>query len=185
MSYLTKKQISKMCFKRIGKNVKISNKASVYNANEISLGDNTRIDDFVVVSGNVSFGRNVHLAVFCNIAGGTAGISFSDFSSCAYGCHIFSQTDDYSGIGMTNPTVPKKYLNTKKGQIYIGKHVIIGTSSIVLPGVRIEDGCSIGAMSLVTKSTLPYSIYLGTPARRIKSRKKNFLELEKLYLRRA
>jgi galactoside O-acetyltransferase len=53
----------------------------------------------------------------------------------------------------------------------------------VLPGTRIEDGCSIGAMSLVTKSTEPFSIYFGIPAKKLKERKKEFLKFEKLIIK--
>jgi acetyltransferase-like isoleucine patch superfamily enzyme len=109
----------------LGKNVLISDKASIYNTSEISLDDNTRIDDFVIISGKVSFGKYVHIATHTSISGGTAGIVFSDFSACAYNCHIFSQSDDYSGSSMTNPLVPQKYTNVKKSAIYIGRHVII------------------------------------------------------------
>jgi acetyltransferase-like isoleucine patch superfamily enzyme len=38
-------------------------------------------------------------------------------------------------------------------------------------------------MSLITKSTEPFSIYLGVPAKKIKQRKKNFLKFEKLILK--
>jgi len=183
MAYLSKKKLLSFKFKKIGKNVLISEKALIYNKSEISLDDNTRIDDFVVISGKVSFGKYVHIATHTSISGGVAGITFSDFSGCSYNCHIFSQTDDFSGSFMTNPTVPQKYKNIKKSAIYIGRHVIIGASSVVFPGVRIEDGCAIGAMSLVTKSTKPYSMYFGIPAKKIKERKKNFLEYEKLILK--
>jgi galactoside O-acetyltransferase len=185
MSYLSIKKLISLKFKKLGKNVLISDKASIYNTSEISLDDNTRIDDFVIISGKVSFGKYVHIATHTSISGGTAGIVFSDFASCAYNCHIFSQSDDYSGSSMTNPLVPQKYTNVKKSAIYIGRHVIIGTGSVVFPGTRIEDGCSIGAMSLVTKSTEPYTIYVGVPAKKIKSRKKNFLKFEKLLLKQS
>jgi galactoside O-acetyltransferase len=185
MSYLSIKKLISFKFKKLGKNVLISDKASIYNASEISLDDNTRIDDFVIISGKVSFGKYVHIATHTSISGGTAGIVFSDFAGCAYNCHIFSQSDDYSGSSMTNPLVPQKYTNVKKSAIYIGRHVIIGTGSVVFPGTRIEDGCSIGAMSLVTKSTEPYSIYVGVPAKKIKSRKKHFLKFEKLLLKKT
>lgn len=183
MAYLSKKKLLSLNFKKIGKNILISDKASIYNTQEISIDDNTRIDDFAIISGKVSFGKYVHIATHTSISGGTAGIIFSDFSGCAYNCHLFSQSDDYSGSSMTNPTVPKKYVNLKKGQIYVGRHVIIGSGSIVLPGIRIEDGCSIGAMSLVTKSTEPFSIYFGVPAKKIKARKKDFLRFEKLIIK--
>jgi hypothetical protein len=47
MAYLTDEQLKDMGFKSLGNNVKVSDKASIYNANQIEIGDNSRIDDFV------------------------------------------------------------------------------------------------------------------------------------------
>lgn len=183
MAFIPQDKLEEMSFKKLGKNVKISDKASLYNVEQIEIGDNSRIDDFCMISGNVTIGRNVHIAAFCNIAGGEPGVILEDFSGLAYGCHIFSQSDDYSGRTLTNPTVPKKYKNECFKKVLIGKHVIVGTKSIILPGVIVADGCSIGAMSMMTKSTKPWGIYFGIPAKRIKERKQDLLELEKQYLR--
>ncbi|AVU76303.1 MULTISPECIES: acyltransferase [Pseudomonas] len=182
MAFMTDTQLRDMGFKSIGKNVKISDKAAIYNCDKISIGDNTRIDDFCVISGKVTLGRNVHVAIFSNIAGGEQGVTMDDFSGLAYGCQVFSQSDDYSGKALTNPTVPATYKKEVKSAIYIGRHVIIGTSSIVLPGVHLAEGCSVGAMSMVTKSTTPWGIYFGIPAKRLKNRSKDLLELESEYL---
>jgi len=182
MAFLTPSELSKLGFKHLGKNVLISDKASIYNPELISIGDNSRIDDFCVVSGKVTIGRNVHIAVFCNIAGGEKGISLEDFSGLAYGCQIFSQSDDYSGNTLTNPTIPDKYKEETKRPITIQKHAIIGTNSVIFPGVTIAEGCSIGSLSLVSKSTLPWGIYVGNPAKRIKDRSSQLLQLEKQYL---
>ena len=111
----------------------ISDKASLYNCELIDIGDNSRIDSLCVVSGKVSIGRNVHIAVFCNVAGGEAGISMLDFSGLAYGCQVFAQSDDYSGATLTNPTVPDKYKAEIKQPVVIGRHAIVGTKSIVFP----------------------------------------------------
>jgi acetyltransferase-like isoleucine patch superfamily enzyme len=51
-----------------------------------------------------------------------------------------------------------------------------------MPGVTIREGCSIGAMTLVAKSTDPWGIYVGVPALRVKERKQDLLELEKKFL---
>lgn len=51
-----------------------------------------------------------------------------------------------------------------------------------MPGVTIDEGCSIGAMSLIIKSTQPWGIYLGIPAKKIKDRKQDLLFLEKKFL---
>ena len=182
MAYLTRKQLEDMSFKYLGENVKISEKASLYDPDQITVGDNTRIDDFCVVSGKVSFGRNVHIAVFCNIAGGTEGIVFDDFSGLACGCHIFTQSDDYTGSTLTNPTIPNKYKKITKGKVEIGRHSIVGTHSVIFPGVIFAEGCSLGAMSMLTKSTEPWGVYFGIPAKKIKNRKKDMLRLEALYL---
>ena len=51
-----------------------------------------------------------------------------------------------------------------------------------MPGVKLAEGTSIGAMSLVRKSTEPWTTYLGNPAKRLKNRSRDLLELEKQYL---
>lgn len=182
MAYYSNKQLKQMGFKSLGENVKISDKASIYNCEEIEIGDNSRIDDFCVLSGKIKIGRNVHLAPFCLVAGGEKGILLEDFSGLAYQVQVFTQSDDYSGKTLTNPTVPEKYKNELKKEVVIGKHSIVGAASLIMPGVVLEEGTSIGAMSLVRKSTEPWSIYLGNPAKKIKRRKKDLLELEKEYL---
>jgi len=171
-----------MGFRSLGRNVLISDKASIYNEDQIEIGDNSRIDDFCVISGKVSIGRNVHIAVFCNVAGGEKGITFEDFSGLAYGCHVFTQSDDYSGRTLTNPTVPDIYKREVKKPIVIGRHSIVGTNSIILPGVVIAEGTSVGALSLVTKSTEEWSVYIGIPAKRIKRRRQDLLKFEEKYL---
>ena len=182
MSYLTQEQLEAMGFKHLGKHVKISDKASIYNADEMSIGDYVRIDDFSVISGKVSLGRNVYVAIFCNVAGGEKGITLSDFVTLAYGCQIFSQSDDYSGSTLTNPTVPDAFKTEIKKEVFIGRHVIIGTSATVFPGVRVAEGTSVGAHSLVLKDTQGWSVYFGVPAKRMKERKKDLLALEKKYV---
>lgn len=184
MAYLTDEQLKNMSFMHIGKNVQISDKVSIYNPEKMTIGDNTRIDDFCVISGNVSFGRNVHISVFCNIVGGSEGIIFEDFSGLACGCHVFAQSDDYSGLTLTNPTIPDKYKNVVKKKVRIGRHCIIGTKSVIFPGVIVAEGCSVGAMSMLTKSTEPWGVYFGIPAKKIKKRKQDMLVLEYEYLSR-
>jgi galactoside O-acetyltransferase len=111
-----------------------------------------------------------------------APIQLSDFSGLAFGCKLFSSSDDYSGQTLTNPTVPARYKKITHGEIRLGKHVIVGTNTIVFPGVDIAEGCAIGANSLVNKSTEPWGIYLGSPVRRIKDRSKELLDYENQYL---
>jgi galactoside O-acetyltransferase len=62
--------------------------------------------------------------------------------------------------------------------VKIGSHVIIGAGSIVLPGVTLEEGVAVGALSLVKKDCEAFGIYMGVPAKRIGGRKRDLLELE-------
>lgn len=182
MPYLSEAELAAFGFHSLGRNVRISTKASIYNAESISIGDNSRIDDFCVVSGRVTVGRNVQVSIFCNIAGGEPGVTLEDFATLAADCHVFAQSDDYSGRTMTNPTIPRRYKNETREAVSIGRHVILGTQSVVFPGVRVAEGCASGAHTLINRSTEPWGIYVGNPGRRIKPREKGLLALEAAYL---
>lgn len=184
MAYLSEDALREMGFAALGVNVKISDKAAIYGADQMRIGDNSRIDDFCVVSGKVELGRNVHLAPFCLVAGGKPGVVFGDFSGLAYGVKVFSQSDDYSGRTMTNPTVPAQWKSEQFAKVEIGRHAIVGAGSIICPGVTLAEGTAIGAMALVLQSTDPWSIHVGNPARKLRDRKRDLLELEREYLAR-
>jgi len=182
MAYYTQLELEALGFKQLGKNVKISDKASIYNHEQIAIGDNSRIDDFCVVSGKIKIGRNVHITPMCLVAGGDKGIIFEDFTTIAYSVQVFTQSDDYSGETMTNSTIPVKFKNELKKEVILKKYSIVGAGSIILPGVILAEGTSIGAMSLIRSNTVAWSIYVGSPAKRLKSRSKDLLNLEKQYL---
>ncbi len=146
------------------------------------IEDGFGIDYFCVVSGNVTIGRNVHFAVFNNVAGADPGIVFEDFLGFAYGCNVFAQSNDYSGQIMTNPTVPDIFKRERKAPVRIGRHCIIGTSTMIGPGITVDEGTAVGNLSFVSKSTDEWCVYLGAPAMRIKSRSMKLLVLEKQFL---
>jgi len=52
--------------------------------------------------------------------------------------------------------------------VVIGDDCWIGGHVVILPGVTIGQGCTIGASSVVTKDIPPWSVALGTPARVVK-----------------
>lgn len=182
MAYLSQDELDAMGFARLGSNVRISSKASLYDTDKMEIGDNSRIDDFCVVSGKLTIGRNVYIGPFGLIAGGTPGIVFEDFSTLAYRVQVFSQSDDYSGATMTNPTVPARFKQEIKESVRLCRHTIVGAGATIMPGVQLAEGTAIGAGSLVLHSTAEWSIYAGSPARRIKNRKRDLLQLEQQYL---
>lgn len=183
MNYLTDSELASFGFKKLGKHIKISKKATIYNPDLIELNDFCRIDDFCVISGNIHLGKYTHVTPMCLLAGGLPGLVVHDFSTFAYGVKIFTQSDDYSGETMCNSLIPKKYKNELLKKIIIGRQVIVGAGSIIMPGANIGEGCAIGAMSLVLKPTEPWGIYAGIPAKRVKNRAKSLLQLESEFLK--
>lgn len=182
MSYRSNQELTRMGFKYLGEDVLISRNCRIYDASCIELGNKSRVDDYVILSGNLRIGSNCHITPMCLLAGGREGITLEDFVTLAYGVKVFSQSDDYSGETLTNSTIPRAYKNEKFASVYIGKHVIVGTNAVVFPGVSLGDGTAIGASSVVLDSTEPWHIYAGTPARPIKKRSKRLLSLEERYL---
>jgi acetyltransferase-like isoleucine patch superfamily enzyme len=158
-----------------GNNVLISKKCSIYTSN-FKVGSNVRIDDFCVIKGNIIIGSNVHIASFCQLEG-QQSIIMENFSGLSSRVSIFTQSDDYSGKSLTNPMIHEKFKNVKKGKVEIKEHVIVGTNSVVLPGVKINEGSAVGAFSLINKDLEPWSVYAGIPSRKIKERSKEILKL--------
>lgn len=181
-SFYSEAELCDLGLKHYGKNVLISKKASIYGSQNIKIGDNVRIDDFCILSGNIKIGNYVHISAYAGLFAGKSGIYIEDFVAISSRVIVYAVTDDYSGAVMTNPMVPSKYKNVEDLKVIIGKHSIIGSGSTILPGVQLSEGSAVGAMSLVNQSTEPWSINVGIPARKIKERKRELLELEKAFL---
>lgn len=177
-SFLSKTELKNVGFKYVGKNVDISRNSTFYQPEMISVADNVRIDDFCILSGAITIGGHVHISAYTALFG-KAGISIEDFVSISSRVNIYSVNDDYSGKFLTNPTVPGELTNVKAEPVLIKKYVIIGAGSIVLPGVVLNEGAAVGALSLVNQSLDPWKIYAGIPCKAIKNRQKDLSALEK------
>ncbi|MFM5058008.1 acyltransferase [Aeromonas caviae] len=181
MAFLTEQELSTMGFAQLGRNVLISDKASIYGASRIKIGSNVRIDDFCVLSagkGGIDIGSYIHIAVYSSLIG-AGKITLADFCNISSKVAIYSSNDDYSGEYMTNPMVPTKYTNVTHMDVTLAKHVIIGSGAVVLPGVTLHEGVVVGALSMVTKDCEVFGVYVGTPAKKIKNRQKKLLSLER------
>jgi dTDP-4-amino-4,6-dideoxy-D-glucose acyltransferase len=180
MAYYSTEELQFLGLARYGKDVRISRKVSIYNPGRISIGNHVRIDDFCVLSageGGIEIGHYVHIAVYCSLIG-AGKIKLDDFCNLSSRVSIYSSNDDYSGEHLTNPTVPDKFTGVTHADVLLGKHVIIGSGSVVLPGVCLDDGVAVGALSLVNENCQTFGIYGGIPVRKICERKRNLLDLE-------
>lgn len=184
--YYSEQELAQLGFGAFGVDVKVSRNCAIIGAKNIRLGSHVRIDDYVVISaasGSLQLGSYVHIAAGAYL-GCAGGITMEDFSGISHGTKVYSASDDYSGGALTNPTVPKKYLNVDIAPVVLGRHAIIGASSIVLPGANLAEGTAVGAMSLIKRGfqCLPWAIYFGAPARKIANRSKAMLEAEAAFL---
>ena len=161
----------------------------IHDENNLSIGEHSQIDDFVFLNAGkgCTIGRFVHISSFVSIIGG--GLFFiDDFSGFSAGCRVITGSDDFTGSFMTNPTVPHEFTNYSISHVTIGKYVLIGTNTVIFPGITIGDGAIVGAGCFVRKNLNPWGIYVGDPLRKIGERdqegiqKKAQLLLEKLSL---
>jgi acetyltransferase-like isoleucine patch superfamily enzyme len=181
---LGRAELERMGFAALGRDVKLSDRAAVYGASRIALGDHVRIDDFCVLSageGGIAIGQHVHVAVFCSLIG-AARIELADFAGLSSRVSIYSSSDDYTGATLTNPTVPSEFTRVEHAPVRVGRHVIVGAGSVVLPGVTLHEGSAVGGLSLVSRDCEAFTVYSGVPARRVGPRSRELLEVERRFL---
>lgn len=158
----------------------ISSEAKIYRPELISFGDHCRVDDFVTLTpgpaGAIEVGSYVHISAYSMIDAPET-VTIGDFSGFAARVTIYGCTDNYFGECLTGPCVPEKYRRVRSSPIVIGNYVIVGASSVILPGAYIAEGCAIGAMALVRARLEPWGVYSGIPVRRVLERSRKLVDL--------
>ena len=164
-------------FKKIGKNVQIGRNVYFRYPSEVEIGDNVIIDDFCYFTTQVSIGNHCHIAPSCTVIGGREGrFVMEDFGGMSAGCRVVCGTDDYLE-GLTNATIPAQFRgNATIGEVIMRRHVIVGTNSVLMPNIVLAEGTAVGAMSVVTQSTMPWKVYVGNPAKSLLPRNRKSIE---------
>ena len=96
-SYFISQSLLKKKFKKIGKNCKISNKASFIGEKNIIIGDNVRVDDFAVIvayDGNITIGSDTHIGSLSYILG-SGGVKIGKYCNISQGVKIYSKSNNY------------------------------------------------------------------------------------------
>ena len=175
MAFLTEEQIKAMGFHHVGENCLLSDKASYYNCNNIIIGNNVRIDDFCLLSGQIKLEQFVHLGAYSALYAGDAGIEIGAYTGLSSRNTFYAMSDDYSGNYSGNSAVDINFRKIDKRKLCIGKHCLFGANCVVLPGAVIHEGCAFGSFTLVRTEVQPWTISIGIPSRVIKPRSKNLL----------
>lgn len=132
---------------KMGKHVRIKKHAwfSLKPECQVSIGDNTRIGRYLILSGAGS------------------SITIEDNVLMSERVFITESNHDFSDISK-----PVQSQAVSGGPVHIGSGTWIGIGVCILPGVTIGKHCVIGANATVTRDIPDYSIAAGVPARVVK-----------------
>lgn len=176
--FLTVEELRPLGFRKLGRNVLIHPTAVIVDCASVSIGDHVRIDPFCVLSAKeIELGSYVNLASHSALLG-RGRVVIEGFGAAAPGAKLLTSSDDFLGYGLAGPTVPEAFRHARHGDVIVRRHGIVGAGSVVLPGVTIGEGSTVGALSFVNRSLEPWGVYGGVPARRIRDRARKVLELE-------
>lgn len=127
-------------------------------ANKVIVGNYTYGPLRVISYG--SYDEYLEIGCFCSIASGVKFLLGGEHKLNKFSTYPFKR------ILINNDEIE----TFSKGDIILGDDVWIGTDSLILSGVKLSRGTVVAAGSVVTKSTEPYSIIGGNPAKLIKMR---------------
>lgn len=130
---------------RFGKKVVINRGCVIWG--QVTIANNVQINPGSAIYGLVNIGSNVMIAPNVTIVGGN---------------HGFARVD-----------IPMIFQNSTSLGVEIQDDVWIGANACILDGVKIGSGAIVAAGSVVTKDVEAFSIVVGNPARKLKSRRKN------------
>jgi dTDP-4-amino-4,6-dideoxy-D-glucose acyltransferase len=171
----------------VGENVAVNRSVVFYSPKNIHVGSNSRIDCFSILSASAAgivIGDHVHISAYVGLFGASGKIQVESFCALSSRVTVFTSSDDYVDGFMSNPTVPEEFRKEQMGDVVFKKHALIGCGSVIMPGVTIEVGGSVGALSFVNKNVPEFAVVAGIPCRIIGQRNRRLLELEELLLAR-
>lgn len=146
---------------RVSKKIKylsdiMIHKTSIINNTPISKGNHIIISPFVYISTQIELGNYIHISSFTSIIGGNESkVKIGDFVGISCGCRIICGSDNYeNSLGLFDT----EHIN--KEVIFEGFN-LIGTNSIIMPGVTMAIGSACCAGSVITKNTDEWTLYAG------------------------
>lgn len=165
-------------FKKIGEDVRINNSSQITRPELVELGNHISIDMCVYMSVSAKIGDYIHIAPHVSIIGGADSLLvMENFSAIATGSKIICASDDFKE-GFLCPFIPLEYRKVINKPIIFKRFTASGANSVVMPGVTLAEGSVLGANSLLTHDTEPWTIYVGSPARPLKIKRDSELILK-------
>ncbi len=153
---------------KLGKNIRIHSNSSLEACRgKIVIEDNVILNRYVYCKankGNIVIKKGSEINNFTNIDG-WGDIEIGEDVLIGPNVQIISYQHNYKDKNMEI-----KKQGSVKAKIIIEDDVWIGASSVIMAGIKIKKGAVIGAGSIVTKDVEAYSVVVGAPAKKVKSR---------------
>jgi acetyltransferase-like isoleucine patch superfamily enzyme len=166
--------VNNLEYKSLGDDVFIHDLAIIKHPALSIIGSHNAIDNGVTISTELIMGDYIHIAPYVVVIGGKKSkLILNDFSFVASGTKIVCGSEDYTGGGLVGPTIPEEYRELTYSTVKFEKYAGCGVNCSIMPGVTLAEGSILGANSLLTKDTEPWTIYVGSPAKPVKIRDKN------------
>ncbi len=166
-SNLSPEEVGEIGLAKVGADARIDRRAAFFNPGSIRLGDHVRVDAFSVLAGGseeLIVGSYVHIGAACYLSAGDGGIRISDFCTLAPRVSVHGHSDDYRGGTLTGGVVPAHLTGGMGAPIVLEEHVIVGSGSVILPGVILGFGAAVGALTVVRRSVGSGVVVGGNPA---------------------
>lgn len=162
--------MEELIFKSVGRDFFIDDTAKIKHPQSIEIGNHVAIDYGVYISTSMKIQDYVHIAPYtCIIGGKDSKLIMGNFSGISAGCKILCGSDDFTK-GLMNPQVPIKYRSPKITTVTFKDYSCVGVNCVIMPGLTLAEGSVVGANSVLTKDTEPWTIYVGSPAKPIGKR---------------
>lgn len=111
-------------------------------------------------------GKNVFIGDYVHVDLNHANLIYiDDYAHITAGCRLLCHQRDLKNYRVGDNAANFGY---RLGEIHIGKGVMVGMESMIMPGVNIGDGAVIGARSVVLKDVPTYTVAMGSPAKVVK-----------------
>jgi len=157
-----------------GENVFIGHNTIFTNPSEVYLSDNVRIDPFCLITTGLNVGSNVQICSHAVLGGGAQQkITLGNWTFIGYGSKLFCASEDYSGAyGAVNEFWGDNKIY--RGDITFNDYSGVASDVMLMPGITLPLGCTIGAKSFVYKNDelIEWAVLIGNPLRLHKMRNK-------------
>lgn len=168
--FLAPCELAEIGLRGCGDNVLVSRHALIFNPGAVQIGSNVRIDAFAILSAGpdgLSIGDYSHVAAGVKVYGSGGRVTIGKYCQLSANSTLYTANDDWCDGHLMGPMVPNDLRRVHSAPVTLERFSAVGCGAVVLPGVTIQEGGVLGALSLA-KSDIPSGqIHAGIPAKSI------------------